>query len=290
MKTKIITIVAGLIVHFIIAQPVDEVKNYKSIDVFGQTIKYIEQGKGKTLILLHGLGSNSERWIKNIDALSESYHVIALDQIGFGYSDKPTVPYRGATLVEFLNEFMIQKDIQKASLIGNSMGGWVAALFAVTHPEKLNKLVLVNPAFLLGLPNEADADEIYSFANPGTLKAMEIYIKRIYHKPMDLLDTENLKAGFTKKLSWNDGYTVYQIIKSLIAKKDLLTNDLEKIRVPTLIIHGKHDKIVPLETIYTLENLLPNNKTIIYQDSGHSPMWEEPVQFNNDVTTFLDRS
>ncbi len=287
MKTIITIMAALLFTTMIFGQIIKSELTYESIKVFGQTLKYVEKGEGKTLILLHGLGSNSERWIYNIDELSKSYNVISLEQIGFGYSDKPKVPYRGATLVEFLNEFMNQKGIKKATLIGNSMGGWVSALFAVNHPEKLDKLVLVDPAFLLGLPDDANTDDIYAFANPSTIEGMAKYTKRIYFQNEKLLKPENLKQNLIKKLSWNDGYTVYQIIKSLIQRKDLMVNSLDDIKAKTLIIQGRHDPIVPMKTIETLKEKIKNNVTLIYENSGHSPMAEEPVKFNEDVLKFL---
>ncbi|WP_299217382.1 alpha/beta hydrolase [uncultured Aquimarina sp.] len=287
MKTIKITSLLLLFTTVSIYAQEEKIRRLDSVEVFGQTLKYIEKGKGETLILLHGLGSNYERWIYNIDSLSKSYNVIALDLIGFGNSDKPMMSYRGATLVEFLNQFMIEKKIKKATLIGNSMGGWISALFVKTHPEKVKKLILVNPAFLLGLPEDANAETIYAFANPSTLADMKRYVKKIYFQNSKLLSDDNLKTMLTKKLSWNDGYTVYQIIKSLIAKKDLLRDDLHKIDVPTLIIHGKHDAVVPMKTIKILETLIPNNKTIIYEESGHSPMVEESKRFNTDVLGFI---
>lgn len=289
MKTILIAMVSILMHTITVAQIEPSILKYDSIEVFGQTLKYVEKGEGKTLILLHGLGSNSERWIYNIDELAKTYRVISLEQIGFGYSDKPTMPYRGATLVEFLNEFLNHKGIDKATLIGNSMGGWVSALFAVTHPDKVDKLILVDPAFLLGLPKDAIVDEIYAFANPTTIADMANYVKRIYYQNEELLKPENLKESLTKKLSWNDGYTVYQIIKSLIQRKDLLVNDLAKISVETLIIQGKNDLIVPMETIDTLKEQIKKNVTLIYENSGHSPMVEEPNRFNTDVLEFLNK-
>ncbi|MDJ0645645.1 MAG: alpha/beta hydrolase [Flavobacteriaceae bacterium] len=284
------TYITILILTTMLSLPAQERRSsneLNSIEILGQTIKYIEKGEGETLILLHGLGSNYERWTYNIDALAKSYNVIALDQIGFGNSDKPVIPFRGNTLVAFLNEFMVQKSIEKATLVGNSMGGWVAALFATIYPDKVHKLILVNPAFLLGLPEDADADAIYSFANPTTLSDMKNYVTRIYYQNRKLLNEDSLKKMLIKKLRWNDGHTVYQIIKSLIAKKDLMTDRLSKINAPTLLIHGKHDSIVPIETIKILEKSILNSKTVIYEQSGHSPMVKEPMKFNKDVQNFL---
>jgi pimeloyl-ACP methyl ester carboxylesterase len=112
--------------------------------VFGQSIHYYEAGQGPTVILLHGLGANAGIWAANIGPLSAHYHVIAPDQIGFGHSDKPLIDYKIATFVDFLYGFMQTQKIAKATLVGNSLGGWIAVDFAIQHPEMVEKLVLVD--------------------------------------------------------------------------------------------------------------------------------------------------
>src|SRR5215216_7279772 len=106
----------------------------KETIVFGQKIHYVEAGSGPTVILLHGLGGSSQVWQFNIGPLAEKYHVFVPDQIGFGKSDKPLVNYRIRTYVDFLDQFYKQLKIERATLVGNSMGGWIAAIFAATYP------------------------------------------------------------------------------------------------------------------------------------------------------------
>ena len=116
--------------------------------VYGQNIHYFEVGRGPTVILLHGLGGAKEFWLANIGALASKYHVYAIDQIGFGQSDKPLIDYKIATFADFLHGFMQTEKIAKATLVGNSLGGWIATDFAVQHPEMVDKLVLVDAAGL----------------------------------------------------------------------------------------------------------------------------------------------
>src|SRR6202021_4337093 len=114
----------------------------KVADVYGQNIHYFEVGQGPKVILLHGLGGSKEFWLANIGALAAKYHVYALDQIGFGQSDKPLLDYKIATFTDFLQGFMQVEKIAKATVVGNSFGGWIAIDFAVQHPEMVDKLVL----------------------------------------------------------------------------------------------------------------------------------------------------
>ena len=133
----------------------------KSVTVFGAKIRYLEMGDAAkpTVILLHGLGGNAENWQFNIMALSANYRVIAPDQIGFGKSDKPFLKYRVATYTDFLDKFMAELKIEKASLVGNSMGGWVAGLMAIKYPSRVEKIILADAAGLA--PPVVDFDRIY---------------------------------------------------------------------------------------------------------------------------------
>src|SRR5215470_5764268 len=137
MKTRIIYLI---VIAFCFTAVVDAQTGSKEVLVFGQKIQYVEAGSGPTVILLHGLGGSSQVWNFNIGPLAEKYHVVVPDQIGFGKSDKPLVNYRIRTYVDFLDQFCKQLKIEKATLVGNSMGGWIAATFAAAFPDRVDKL------------------------------------------------------------------------------------------------------------------------------------------------------
>src|SRR5215510_1156108 len=121
MKTRIALLITITLCVSVLANA----QTSKEISIFGQKIQYVEAGSGPTVILLHGLGGSSQVWQLNIAALAEKYHVVVPDQIGFGKSDKPLVNYRIRTYVDFLDQFCKQLKIERASLVGNSMGGWI---------------------------------------------------------------------------------------------------------------------------------------------------------------------
>src|ERR1044072_2879802 len=144
----------------------------KETTVFGQKIHYVEAGAGPTVILLHGLGGSTQIWQLNIPAFAEKYHVVVPDQIGFGKSDKPLVNYRIRTYVDFLDQFCKQLKIERATLVGNSMGGWIAAMFTASFPDRVDKLVLVDAA---GYAPPKDFDtRVYWGLNPMTREGMKV--------------------------------------------------------------------------------------------------------------------
>ena len=221
----------------------------KTATVFGAKIRYLEAGDAAkpTVILLHGLGANADSWqnpfASNIAALAANYHVIAPDQIGFGKSDKPLLKYRVATYVDFLDKFMSELKIEKAHLVGNSMGGWIAGFMAIKYPNRVEKIVLADAAGIL--PANVDANQIYQLNN-STRDEVRANLKLIFATPA-LQNNEALVDQFmTQRVLTNDGYTINSLIESIKRKEDFLNDRLGEIKKPTLIIWGKQDGLLPV--------------------------------------------
>src|SRR5580765_4632825 len=116
----------------------------KDVTVLGFKLHYLEAGRGAPVVLLHGLGGDGSRWGPNIEPLAKDFHVFALDQIGFGESDKPLANYHTGMLAEFLVGFLKAVGVQKASLVGNSMGAGVALYTAAKFPQAVDRIVLAD--------------------------------------------------------------------------------------------------------------------------------------------------
>src|SRR3954452_11456824 len=116
----------------------------KDVTVLGFKLHYLEAGKGAPIVLLHGLGGDGSRWGPNIEPLAKDFHVFALDQIGFGQSDKPLANYHTGMLAEFLVDFLKAVGVPKASLVGNSMGAGVALYTAAKFPQAVERIVLAD--------------------------------------------------------------------------------------------------------------------------------------------------
>ncbi len=112
----------------------------RSVKVFGRNIRYYDFGSGQALVLIHGIGGDADDWAFCLHALSASHRVIALDLLGFGRSDKPLIDYSIAGFVELLERFLRTLDIKRATLIGGSLGGWIAAAFALQFADVVDRL------------------------------------------------------------------------------------------------------------------------------------------------------
>ena len=260
----------------------------KSVTVFGAKIRYLEMGDAAkpTVILLHGLGGNAENWQFNIMALSANYRVIAPDQIGFGKSDKPLLKYRLGTFVDFLDKFMAELKIEKAHLVGNSMGGWVAGLMAIKYPSRVEKIILADAAGLA--PPTIDFDRIYQLNN-STRDEIRANLKLIFANPLFANNEALVDQFMTARVTTGDGYTINSIIESIKRKEDFLDTRLGEIKKPTLIIWGKQDGLLPVADATTFNKGIAASELVIFDPCGHVPQVEKASDFNAAVLKFLGK-
>lgn len=262
----------------------------KFVTIFGAKIRYIEAGdptKPK-VILLHGLGASADSWqsnpmASNIKAIAEKYHVLAPDQVGFGKSDKPFLKYRVGTYTDFLDKFMSELKIEKASLVGNSLGGWVAGFAAVKYPNRVEKLILVDAAGLT--QKEIDFNRVYQLNN-STRDEIRANLKLIFANPM--FHNEAFVDQFmTLRVMTNDGYAINSLIESIKRSEDFLDTELGKIKQPTLIIWGKQDGLLPVVDAERFNKGIVGSELVIFDQCGHVPQFEKALEFNKKVLDFL---
>jgi 2-hydroxy-6-oxonona-2,4-dienedioate hydrolase len=283
MRTKILLFIlcwllgSGLLAH---SQAPPAMPPEKVATVLGQRIYFHEAGQGSAVILLHGLGTSSEIWAQNIGPLSAQYHVYALDQIGFGHSDKPLLDYTIGTFVDFLEGFMQAQQISQATLVGSSLGGWIAIDFAVQHPEMVSKLVLANSA---GLPfDQPPGVEL----NPSSLAGMRQVLEAIFYNKQ-MVNDEFARYAFTKHMQDNDGYTIQRTLAGFSSKNQFEDKKLASIHTPTLVIWGRNDELIPLAKGEQLQKGIPGAKLVVVDQCGHFPHVEKASEFNQKVLQFL---
>jgi 2-hydroxy-6-oxonona-2,4-dienedioate hydrolase len=280
MKTRIVVLIA--ITLFVAA--VGKAQTSKEVLVFGQKIQYVEAGTGPAVILLHGLGGSSQAWQFNIAALAEKYHVFVPDQIGFGKSDKPLVNYRIRTYVDFLDQFCKQLKIERATLVGNSMGGWIAAMFTASFPDRVDKLVLVDAA---GYAPPKDFDtRVFFGLNPTTRAGMKVLVGKVFYNKAFQSDAA-IDQAIAARLAAGDGYTINSITESIIRGEDFLDEIVKTIKPPTLIIWGRQDGLVSLADGERFNKDIAGSKMIVIDQCGHVPNVEKAGEFNAAVLKFL---
>ncbi len=260
-------------------QPAD-----KTITVFGQSIHYFDVGSGPVVVLLHGLGSRKDDWLPVLEPLAQKYRLLVPDQIGFGKSDKPLLDYRIQTYVDFLNEFLRQMKVEKASLVGESLGGWIAGLYVAeiaggAHLIPVEKLVLVDAA---GLKQDTPIPDL----NPSSLAAMRGLMEAVFYDT-SWLNEDALRKIFTDKLAVHDGYTVRSLLSNLAVSTERLDDRLGSIKTPTLVTWGKQDKLVPMASGERYAAGIAGAKLVSFDKCGHVPPIEKTEEFVAAVTAFL---
>lgn len=256
----------------------------KTVTVFGQSIHYFDVGAGPVVVLVHGLGSRKEDWLPVLEPLSQKYRLLVPDQVGFGKSDKPLLDYSIQTYVDFLNEFLRQLKVEKASLVGESLGGWISALYASefsggAHLVPVEKLVLVDAA---GLRQEREVPNL----NPSSLAEMRTMMEAVFFDT-SWLNENALRKIFTDKLAQHDGYTVKSIMSNPVVRSQLLDERLGSIKLPTLVTWGKQDKLLPVASGEKYAAGIAGAKLVTFDKCGHVPPIEKTEEFVAAVTGFL---
>jgi pimeloyl-ACP methyl ester carboxylesterase len=218
--------------------------------------------------------------------LSQKYRVLALDQIGFGQSDKPVIDYTIQTYVDFLNEFLHELKIEKASLVGESLGGWISAAYALetasdAHMVPVEKLVLVDAA---GLQQDKPIPDL----NPSSLASERKLLEVVYYDTSWVSD-EVVRTALIERMRANISYTVHSVLSNPGLNSARLDGKLANIHVPTLVVWGKQDALLPLESGERYAAQIPGAKLVTFDKCGHVPPIEKATEFVSVVTAFLSR-
>ncbi|MBL8100430.1 MAG: alpha/beta hydrolase [Anaerolineales bacterium] len=290
--------------------PVPPLENTKPIETLAEvdsqfieindlTVHYKIYGESETVfILLHGFGASLFSWREIIQPLSAYGTVIAYDRPAFGLTERPMEwegenPYSQASQIKLLIRLMDTLRIEKAILVGNSAGGTIAMLTALQHPERVEALILVDPAVyegggapvwirpLLKTPQMNHLGPL--FARQIQTRGPEI-VQMAWHDPSKI--TNEIMEGYTKPLqaeNW-DKALWYLTVSS---RESELQNQLQNFDLPILIITGDDDRIVPTEQSIRLTSEIPNAQLVVIPQSGHVPHEEKPQEFMQAVINFL---
>ena len=261
----------------------------KDVTVLGFKLHYLEAGRGAPVVLLHGLGGDGSRWGPNIEPLAKDFHVFALDQIGFGESDKPLANYHTGMLAEFLVGFLKAAGVPKASLVGNSMGAGVALYTAVHYPGMVDRIVLAD-----GGGYRAAAGATVPPATPEALRRRQLqnsvtrdetreFFRILFHdkslvsdKMVDEQLTLRLRAAFTITKMQEAG-----------ERGSLTEQEVRAVKAPTLVVWGKYDELANPAGADRLEKAIPGARKVIIDNCGHMPQLERADEFNRLVRDFL---
>ncbi len=258
---------------------------------------WAEGDKGSNVILIHGLGASADIWMHNISAIASGYRVYAPDLVGFGYSDKPDVKYSSSYMSAFINDFMAALDIKNACLIGQSLGGGISLVNKLEVPDMAQKLVLVDSA---GLGRDmplmmrlATVPLIGELALTPSRAGMAFVLRQLVYDPSAITD-ELIDIHFDINFNRGGARTVLNVLRACATIKgarhdvlDPVMTSLDKIKIPTLIIWGRQDRLFPVTQACSAKEKIPNSYLYIFDRCGHIPNLERPDEFNTLLLNFL---
>jgi len=258
--------------------------------VNGVTLYYEIHGTGEPLVLIEGLGYASWSWFRQIEVLSNSYRVVSFDNRGVGKSDKPDIPYSIELMADDVALLLESLSIEKAHVLGVSMGGYIAQQLAIRYPQKVKSLVLGCTSF--GGPQSIPITEqaLQSMLsveglNPeaiirqGFKAAISPQFISAYPEVVDQLVAWRLDNP-TPRYAWERQFAAASAFN--------LETQLNKIKVPTLVMTGSEDIVIPPQNSDLLAERISGARLVIIPGSGHLFFIEKAEEFNATVLEFLN--
>lgn len=279
---------------------IDWRQHLRRVDLPGaEAVNYVEIGEGEPIIFVHGIAGCWRNWLENLPYFGRGYRAIAIDLPGFGDSPMPSWEVSMGNYGRLIHDFCERLGIDRvAALVGNSMGGFIATEASIDEPERFDRLVLISAAGISfaewqGRPMDA-ARRMVKAATPFLSGDRRTYLTRprgrkfafgqLFRNPNKLrseLLAEQVQPGlqapgFSDALGAIWGYDTRE--------------RLPEIEIPTLVVWGLNDRIVPVEAALGYHRLIPKSRLEIFERTGHLPMLERPARFNPLLDEFIESS
>jgi pimeloyl-ACP methyl ester carboxylesterase len=265
----------------------------KQVEVDGVELRVLDTGKGPPIVLIHGFLDSSFTWRKLIPLLKDRFRVIALDLPGFGYSDKPGKAFSFAEYARVVVGVLDELDVDRAFIVGNSMGGSTALRVAIDFPERVLGLVPIDP----GTPRDDDEPK-----GAIDLLRMSLIGEFCVHTMGPWIYDRVWSSMVTKgyEITGGEMDEMYGLLNTPGARsaalkqvREIRSNpvpweDMKGVRAPTLLIWGRQDTVVPLKYGERLNTYLPDSRMVVLEDAGHLPQWEKPEEVAKLVSAFFE--
>jgi pimeloyl-ACP methyl ester carboxylesterase len=263
-------------------------------------LNVIDLGEGDPVVFVHGLSGSWPNWLEQLPAFARNHRVIAMDLPGFGHSPMPEERITISAYARIVDGLLQALGVSAATLVGNSMGGFVSTELAIAFPQRVERLVLVSPAGISTYRNrEMERLEPYlrrlapmvaaytawtatksdwMASRPGLRNLALGFVTRHPSRLPAALAAEQMrgmgKPGFMEALRANIDYPI--------------SERLPEIACPTLIVWGDEDKVIPVGDASVFEELIPDARKVIFEGTGHMAMLERPAAFNELLSEFVE--
>jgi pimeloyl-ACP methyl ester carboxylesterase len=270
--------------------PHSEYSHFADID--GVRLHYQEKGTGTPLILIHGFTSSVYSWKDVFEPLAKNFHVIAIDLKGFGFSEKPDGDYTRRAQAVLVRHFLDHLKIDKAWLCGNSMGGEVSLNLALLDPQRVAGLILIDSGGVRVEGGSLAPGYLFIPVAGRMLAALALTSDRLvrqgleksFYDPSKI--TEERVATYYRPLRTRAGQLAALRARTQ-ADQFPVESELGKINVPTLILWGANDALIPLPAGRRMNSLIRNSKLTVFENCGHVPQEEMPERVVGEIESFI---
>jgi pimeloyl-ACP methyl ester carboxylesterase len=254
----------------------------RMIKIEGREVLYYTAGQGETLVVIHGGGGDARTWLSNMEVLAEKYTVFAPDLPGYGGSAPLKGDYYVPELTNFTKKFTELLGLEKFYLMGHSLGGGVALNFAINYPEMVKKLVLVSSLCL----GREIALWLRMLSLPGLIKALGKVFSAVMAGIRWVAEQFN-PAHYIMALS-PAAMTVGSSISTFRQQTFSLEKRLPELKMPTLVVWGSRDPVVPVMQAYRAALSIPDCQVKVFKKRGHNVHRDELKEFSTILRRFLD--
>jgi pimeloyl-ACP methyl ester carboxylesterase len=264
--------------------------HFQYLNISDVHVRYLAtETKGDPVLLIHGLGGSIESWQNNIETISShGLRVIALDLPGFGLSDKPKIKYTIKYYRNFISKFVkrLGIDFHSLSIIGNSLGGHIAAEFAINYPLAVSKLVLISPAGALSASFKG-TPELHSYIDIVKAKTVPQVRSALLGVDKNVKSIEyNDAKMFSQRLALPGAKEAFMSAFKGSAHAPRVNDRLNKIKAKTLLIWGKDDQMIPVNFVNPFIKM-KNCRVILLENCGHTLYINRSQLSNKIVIDFL---
>jgi len=260
-------------------------------DANGIKTNYLEAGKGDPVVLIHGSGpgvTSYANWRLVLPALAENFRVLAPDMVGFGFSERPAnIQYGVQTWADQVVGLMDTLELPRAHMVGNSFGGAIALRIATQHPDRVGKLVLMG-SMGVPFPITEGLERVWgyepSFENMRKVLDVFAYSRDLVNDELaEVRYRGSIQPGFQESFAAMFPAPRQRWVEAMCTPED----DIRRLPHRTLIVHGREDQVIPVQTSLRLMELIDNADLSVFSHCGHWSMIERTEDFNRSVSEFF---
>jgi pimeloyl-ACP methyl ester carboxylesterase len=273
---------------------------HAEVKLHGHRVHFNIAGEGPPVVLIHGVAGRAAQWDQTMAQLAEQHTVIAPDLLGHGESAKPRGDYSLGAFASGIRDLLIGLDVEGASVVGHSLGGGIAMQFAYQFPERCQRLVLVSSGGL--------GQDVHPVLRAATLPGSELVLPLIAHERLLEVaalipralgkiglrtgpDIAEMARGYAS-LSNAEGRSAFiHTVRAVLDPTGQRVNASDRLylasKMPTLIIWGGRDRIIPVEHAQPAHEGMPGSRLELFEDSGHFPHLDDPLRFTRTLQQFF---